>query len=184
MSRSLSRRTFIKRTSQGVAAAVATGVLGVTESTKAASLGIPASGANENSSTWIHDALQPGMKVLSQWHVDRISPLYLGAVVVLLENKSTCEIMRVDISRKIGAMTVGVESTPNHELIVMNGGDGKKWTHRRYHLVVRALARMLKGADLRTGDMTPLLTHQGRIAAHGAAAVALNPFDLMDHDNP
>ena len=182
MTKSLSRRSFIKHTSQGVAVAVTTSVLGVAESAQASSL---AAGADVPGllagRTWIHEALSSGMKVLGKWSIDKISSLHYGAVVVLLENASTGEVMRVDVCRKVGIeATVGVESTPNHEFIVMNGGNGRKWTQRRYHLVVRALARMLDNEDVRVGNKTTLMTHEDRLAAHGSAALASNPFDLAD----
>jgi len=184
MSKSLSRRSFIKRTSQGVAIAVTSGVIGMPSSGQASELAQQAedSGSLSGQSTWVHRALAPGMKVLGQWRVEKVSPLYLGAVVILLENTKTGEAMRIDICRKAGAeASVGVESTPNHELIVMNGGNGRKWTQRRYHLVVRALARMMDSEDLRVAGKTTLMTHHARVAAHGPTAVASNPFDLPEN---
>ena len=121
MTKSLSRRSFIKRTSQGVAVAVTSSVIGVSASADGAEAKLQEDGREElnGQSTWINRALSPGMKVLGQWSVEKVSPLHFGAVVILLENKKTGEAMRVDVCKKAGLeATVGVESTPNHELIV------------------------------------------------------------------
>ena len=184
MTNSLSRRSFIKRTSQGVAAAVTSSVIGVSGSAQASGTTLAAENGEElnGKCTWINRALSPGMKVLGQWSVEKVSPLHFGAVVILLENRKTGEAMRVDVCKKAGLeATVGVESTPNHELIVMNGGNGKKWTQRRYHLVVRALARMMDSEDLKTAEKTTLMTHVSRVGAFGPSIVASNPFDLPEN---
>jgi len=175
MSQTVSRRSFVQKTSAGAAAIVGTMATPIAgfgagkESAVVQGFGSP--------QTWIHAHLRRGLRILNDWEVARVSPVYAGSIVVILENVSTMEQMRIDICKKDESGSIGVETTSNHELVLMNGGKGRRWTRTNHHLVVRAMAKSLSQAERNTAKNAALMSHRGRVELYGVQKISKDPTE-------
>ena len=112
---------------------------------------------------------------MNDWEGARVSPVFAGSIVVILENVSTMEQIRIDICKKDAVASTGVETTTNHELVLMNGGKGRRWTRTNHHLVVRSLAKSLAGAERNNTKNAPLMSHKSRVDLYGVEKISKDP---------
>ena len=168
MANSFTRRSFIKNTSAGIAAAAVAGTLGVPE-------GEAAEAASEGVRGRLHEILTPGLDVLDQWKVQLISPVRHGGVSVLVEHAQTLQVLRIDVCAK-GGDAKGVELAGPCELFLMNGGTGSTKTPRDHHVVVRALAHHIDSVDESAEIAKGLLPQNLRLETFGAQALGSDPF--------
>ena len=173
MADSVSRRSFIQKTSTGAAAVVAAGTIGVNLAEAKDAQQIKAALPEGTPQTWIHETLQVGDVVLGSWAIQSVSPVFAGGIVLQLADSDQNQ-LRIDVCQ-FDSSSNGVEASGKCDLVLMNGGNGRKWTARDHHLVVRAVSARLDTAQTDAHNAAPLLSHRQRLDVFGAAKLASNP---------
>lgn len=118
---------------------------------------------------WLLAPLTPGAVVGRGWRVDTLSGVTKGAAVLSLAHDDG-RVARVHVCAHDGAPR-GVAHTALFDLILMDGGDGKRQTEEDIGCVVISLAGVIRNNELaEDGDLGPLarlMTHPDRVATYG-----------------
>ncbi|GEM_PF-3228219 len=110
--------------------------------------------------------LQAGDALGLGWVLGDLEPVRRGAAVLVLDGPDGRS-ARVHLCRR-GDVPVGVASTEEVDLVLMNGGDGDDPTVESLGRVLRSLAARMTGPSPRG-----LMTHADRIAAYDGDHEAL-----------
>jgi len=95
--------------------------------------------------------------------VERVGPLVLGAVPVLLRDANGQRV-QVDVLRRNPSGIQGIGNTPGLSLFLANQGRGDTPTRERHGLAVLALARLLGEREQEVLRLAGLLTLEQRLA--------------------
>ena len=122
---------------------------------------------------WLLAPLTAGAAVGRGWRIEAMTGVSQGATVVALAHADG-RVARVHVCAHDGAPR-GVGHTALFDLILMDGGDGKRQTDEDIGCVVLGLASVIrtnelaKDADLRA--LARLMTHPDRVATFGPDAL-------------
>lgn len=160
-----SRRNFLGGALAGTAASVVGA--GVSRSEPPVVTGPPT--ATGPAPWWLLAPLAAGATVGRGWRVDSLSGVVQGAAVLTLAHDDG-RAARVHVCAHDGAPR-GVAHTALFDLILMDGGDGKRQTDEDIGCVVLGLAKAVRENELaEDGDLGPLarlMTHPDRVATFG-----------------
>jgi hypothetical protein len=159
-----SRRNFLSRMLAGAATSA---VVGSELPAHAAVAGSPTPAGP--SPWWLLAPLTAGAPVGLGWRVEAMTGVSQGAAVIALAH-SDGRVSRVHVCAHDGAPR-GVGHTALFDLILMDGGDGKRQTDEDIGRVVLGLASVIRTNELaQDADLRPLarlMTHPDRVATFG-----------------